>query len=238
MRIRIGGFPPRRRGPYQRPHGGNMSEIERVIHLIASMQILFGSRRGAIIPILILLFCGGGWLAYKFYPGWTLSQADQLWDSDVSKNKVKAIPKYKDILQKRDWFDSDKFLLNTGRKRIYERVIEYSYILEKDGQTCRDWILEAWREGLRGDDLKFYDDKVKVFFKEVVSEFKDTKDHRRDRILNSRGIKDLGDDDEDAASKVDPDPDFELNKKDDSEKDETEKRRERILNSPLLPSGG
>ena len=189
MRIRIGGFPPHRRGPYQRPHGGNMSEIERIIHLIASMQILFGSRRGAIVPILILLVCGGGWVAYKYYPSWSLSQADRLWDSDVSRNKVDAIKMYKDILQKRDWVDPDKHFITTGRKRIYERVIEYSVILQDDSQTARDWIVAAWREGLREDDLKFYDEKAKSFFKEVVGELKDKKeklkDERLDRILNS-----------------------------------------------------
>lgn len=184
MRIRIGGFPPHRRGPYQRPHGGNMSEIERIIHLIASMQILFGSRRGAIIPVLILLLCGGGWLAYQYYPSWNLSQADKLWDSDVSKNKVEAIKMYKDILQKRDWVDSDKPFIKSGRKRVYERIIEYSAILEGDSQTARDWIVAAWREGLRENDLKFYDEEAKTFFKEVVEDLKSFKEKKRDRILN------------------------------------------------------
>lgn len=184
MRIRIGGFPPHRRGPYQRPHGGNMSEIERIIHLIASMQILFGSRRGAIVPILILLLCGGGWLAYQFYPSWNLSQADRLWDSDVSKNKVDAIKMYKDILQKRDWVDSSKFFIKTGRKRIYERIIEYSVIVSGDSQTARDWIKAAWREDLKESDLKFSDDEARVFFKEVVADLKNPKEKRLDRILN------------------------------------------------------
>ena len=60
MRTRIGYGGPReyRHGQYFPGGGrnnGGMSEIERLIHLIASMQILFGSRRGGfLIPLVIL----------------------------------------------------------------------------------------------------------------------------------------------------------------------------------------
>ncbi len=70
MRNRVGYGGPReyRHGQYVPGggrHNGGMSEIERFVHLIASMQILFGSRRGGfLIPLLLLGLCVGGWLAY------------------------------------------------------------------------------------------------------------------------------------------------------------------------------
>ena len=182
MRIKIGGY---RRGPHQRPHGGNMSEIERIIHLFASMQILFGSRRGGVVPLIIVLLCVLGWLAYQFYPGWNLSQADRLWDSDNSRKKVTAIKKYKEILQGRDWFDSSQMQLKDGRRRLYQRIIEYHVAVDGNKQEAKNWIVEAWNEGIRADDLSFYEQETKDYYNEVTDGLKNSKERRRDRILNS-----------------------------------------------------
>jgi hypothetical protein len=71
MRPRIGYGGPReyRHGQYfpgGRRNNGGLTEIERLIHLIASMQILFGSRRGgALIPLLIIGVLVGGWFLYR-----------------------------------------------------------------------------------------------------------------------------------------------------------------------------
>ena len=47
-----------------------MSEIERFIHLIVSLQILFGSRRGVILwPILVVGLAVGSWFAYNHFFG-------------------------------------------------------------------------------------------------------------------------------------------------------------------------
>ena len=64
MRFRIGyGGPSGYRHGYRRPEG-NLSEFERLLHLIVSLQILFGSRRGGLlIPIAIVAIGLGGWWA-------------------------------------------------------------------------------------------------------------------------------------------------------------------------------
>ena len=71
MKFRIGyGGPRQHRHGHYRPGGrrnnGGMSEVERLIHLIASMQILFGSRRGGwVVPLVLLALGVGGWYAYS-----------------------------------------------------------------------------------------------------------------------------------------------------------------------------
>jgi len=99
MRIRIGYGGPRkyRHGQYfpgGRRNNGNMTEIERLIHLIASMQILFGSRRGgAIVLLLVIAAVVGGWYLYRtqYSPEKALENAHAMWESNDTKQQIAAI---------------------------------------------------------------------------------------------------------------------------------------------------
>jgi hypothetical protein len=183
MGTKIVGPSGRGRFGYSRPNAGNMSEFERIIHLIVSLQILFGSRRG-LIPILILVLCLGAWGAYRLYPSWILAKADRLWSSKVTGNQIDAVLQYKQILRKRDWLDSQSFQLSsrTDRTRLYQTIIEYEMIQE-DEKEARTWIGEAWKEGIR--EFNFHDQEVKTFFVTVANELKGKNSSRANRILNS-----------------------------------------------------
>ena len=93
MRIRIGyggppGFPHGNRHYKNRDPRG-MTDFERLIHLIVSLQILFGSRRGGLlIPLLVIGLGVGGYFAFQYYknpdffrsPEQQLEVADEMWD--------------------------------------------------------------------------------------------------------------------------------------------------------------
>ncbi len=159
-------------------HNGGVSEIERLIHLIASMQILFGSRRGGLlIPLLIVGAVVGGWFAYRhFYsPERALEQAHIMWNSNETKQQIKAIAKYRELLQKTDPIEPGRYWLKDNRDTLYRRIIRHEYKFESNETKAAEWILAAWDEGIR--DLRFQDDEVRAFWEQTVEPLK-----RKNRI--------------------------------------------------------
>ena len=169
MRVRIGyGGPQGYRHGYRRPEG-NLSEFERLLHLIVSLQILFGSRRGGLlIPLAIVALGFGGWWAYNHFngPDRLLQTADQKWDSGDTQQRIQAIRDYKVLLAKKDPIDLGLHLLKDGRERLYRRIVTHHVLFDISEADANDWIREAWDEGFR--DLGFQDDKVKAQWKKVT----------------------------------------------------------------------
>ena len=126
MRFRIGyGGPPGREHAYRPVGGRGMSEFERLIHLIASMQILFGSRRGGLlIPVIIVAIGFAGWLFYKNYygPERRLERAHQMWESGDSNKRIKAISEYKLLLREKDPIEGD-YWLKQDRDNVGTRLL-------------------------------------------------------------------------------------------------------------------
>ena len=178
MRIRVGYGGPRdyRHGKYFPGGGrnnGGMSEIERLIHLIASMQILFGSRRGGLlIPLLLIGLCAGGWFGYRhmYSPERALEQAHVMWDSNDTKQQIKAIKEYRAILQKKDPIDPARRWLKDDRDTLYRRIITHDVKFTLDESKAGEWVIAAWDEGLR--DLRFTDEKVKAFWEKAIEPLK------------------------------------------------------------------
>ena len=168
-RVRIGyGGPDGLRHGYRRPDG-NLSEFERLMHLIVSLQILFGSRRGTIlIPILVVAVGLGGWWAYSYFnsPDRMLQQADQKWDSRDTQQQIEAIGEYKVLLNKKDPLDPGLFLLREGRERLYRRIIIHHVLFNVSDSDANDWIRQAWDEGFR--DLGFQDERVKKKWADIT----------------------------------------------------------------------
>lgn len=180
MRYRIGyggpsGYRHGHRGP--RPSGRNVSEVERLIHLIASLEILFGSRRGGLLFPLILVALGvGGWFAwsYVYSAQATLRKADALWDSGDSANRNEAIRRYKEILKAKNFWNPDLNAMEIDRDRLYRRIIRHHVLFDLDQNDARDWIKNAWDEQYTLRDMNFGDERVVEFWNEVVESLRRT----------------------------------------------------------------
>lgn len=191
MRFRIGyGGPKRYRHgqhfPGGRPNNGNMTEIERLIHLIASMQILFGSRKGGLlIPLLIVAALAGGWFIYraKFSPNSELERAHQMWESNETRKQILAIKNYKDLLLKSDPIEPNRHFLMDDRDTLYRRIIRHEFKFEENKNKAGEWIIRAWDEGLRERDLRFQadDSDVKEFWTETTDEYSQKNQVRKNR---------------------------------------------------------
>ena len=177
MRFRIGYGGPKeyRHGRYfpgGRVNNGGMTEIERLIHLIAGMQILFGSRRGGwLIPVILIGIVAGGWILYRYNgPDRALEQAHVMYDSSDTKLQMKAIDEYKRLLQKSDPMEPGVRFLLTDRDRLYRRIIQHEIMFAEDEVQAFEWISRAWDEGMT--NLKFKDNRVVEFWEESVSKLK------------------------------------------------------------------
>lgn len=171
MRIGYGGPKDYQHG-YRRPTG-NLSEFERLIHLMVSLQILFGSRKGGLlIPVLLVAIGLGGWWAYKHFsgPDRLLQTADRKWDSGDTQLRIQAIRDYKILLIKKDPIDPGLHLLKDGRERLYRRIVIHHVLFDISAADANDWIRDAWDEGFR--DLGFQNEKVKKRWEEVTAGLK------------------------------------------------------------------
>ena len=103
-----------------------MSEIERIIHLIASMQILFGSRRGGwVVPLLLIALTVGGWCVYSQFmpPSTTHEKVHVMHDSSNTNEQIAAIKAYKNLLHRSDPLEPGRHWLRTDRDTLYRHVI-------------------------------------------------------------------------------------------------------------------
>ena len=202
-RIRIGyGGPRGYRHGYRRP-AGNLSEFERLLHLMVSLQILFGSRRGGIlIPLLILAGIFGGWWAYKQYngPDAQLRRIDRKWNSGETQDRIDAIRGYKDLLRKKDPLDPGLHLLRDDRERLYRRIITHHVKFDISESDANDWIREAWDEGIRKPG--FQDEDVqKVWDQATEGMIRQLPNQKRDRESEFENIPGLDSDDDESLKR-------------------------------------
>ena len=190
QRIGYGGPQKYRHGQYfpcGRRNNGGLTEIERFIHLIASMQILFGSRRGGfLIPLLIIGLLVGGWFLYRhnYSPEIALERAHQMWDSNDTKQQISAIKSYQKLLQKKDPIEPGRNWLMDDRDTLYRRIIHHEFKFSGNETKASEWILKAWDEGIR--DLRFQDEEVKAFWdKTTASSRQKNKNRNKDKKFDS-----------------------------------------------------
>ncbi len=188
MKFRIGYGGPRqhRHGQYRpggRLNNGGMSEIERLIHLIASMQILFGSRRGSwVMPLVLIGLAVGGWFAYSQFinPSTTLEKAHVLYDSSDSTEQINAIKAYKQLLEKSDPLEPGRNWLRTDRDTLYRRVIKHEVLNAENEDKAGEWAIKAIEDGFT--KLRFQNDRVKAFWEKTLGSFRqDKRQNRKDK---------------------------------------------------------
>ena len=184
MKFRIGyGGPRQHRHGHYRPGGrrnnGGMSEVERLIHLIASMQILFGSRRGGwVIPLLLIGLAFGGWYAFGqlLNPSTTLEKAHVMYDSSDTSEQIKAIAAYKKLLNKSDPLEPGRHWLRTDRDTLYRRVIQHEVLNAENETKASEWAIQAIEDGFT--KLRFQNERVKTFWEKTLDSFKKDKPNR------------------------------------------------------------
>ena len=184
-----------------------MSEFERILHLVVSLQILFGSRRGVIwIPVVILALLFGGLFFYNHMynnPQRMLASADQQWNTGVEQEQMAAINSYMEILEKKDSNLLDK-LLNPSknakraknsepllkdterRKELYSRIIRHKFrFINPDDAAI--WVRRAVSENI---SLTFIgkdgteDEELTTFWNNATKTLKKNK-RRKQKSKNS-----------------------------------------------------
>jgi HAMP domain-containing protein len=154
---------------------GEMTELERLLQLFVSLQILFGSRRGGVAPLLVIAALVGGWFVWSWLqnPLRALEAADRKWDSGDSISRIAAIADYKVILRKKDPLDIQRYQLQDRNERIrlYQRVIQFHIKFSgNDEDEARDWIDRAWRENIR--DMNFGEPELDDFYRKRAEQIR------------------------------------------------------------------
>jgi hypothetical protein len=162
----------------------NMNEL---LHIILSLQIMFGSRRALVAIGLILLLGGAGYFVVQYYsdPMRGVGAADRLWDED--KN-VEAVRQYKDLLNKRDPINPEYALVpREDRIRLYRRIITHEAVYGSR-QDARDWITRAFQEGINFEQADFEHEDVFNLWMEVIEPLRPNGSKQRDLIDESLKI--------------------------------------------------
>ncbi len=171
MRIKVGRSGNRR---HYRTNTVNMNEL---MHIVLSLQLMFGSRRAAGAVLAILLFCGVGYLAYNYFSDSSraLRKADEMWNRD---QHVDAVREYKSLLMQRDPLDTQYALLpGPERPRLIRRIISHEVRFASRAEA-RDWISMAYGEGINFEKADFENDEVFKLWQEVTADYKDPEDAR------------------------------------------------------------
>ncbi len=163
-RYRYAGYSPKGR------HHGQRLDMREIMHVIFSLQMLFGSRRGGSGLLLLIIVIGA--VAYFGFmmindPTKALAKADLLWARD---DKVGAIHAYKQLLRKRAPLGQDGAAwLQDSRPRLYRRIISFEaeYGDSQFGEV-RDWIVDAWNNGIR--NLKFESEAAQKLWDDVTAD--------------------------------------------------------------------
>jgi len=189
-------------------HGrSQMSEFERLLHLIVSLQILFGSRRGAIwIPVVILAMIFGGLFFYNHMynnPERLLATADRQWNTGIEREQIAAIDSYMEILEKKDGnllskilnpsqnakrADEAEPLLKDAerRKELYSRIIRHKFRFVNPDDAAV-WVRRAVGENI---SLTFIgkdgteDEELTTFWKNATATLKNKRQANKNKKLD------------------------------------------------------
>ncbi len=168
----------------------NMNEL---MHIILSLQLMFGSRR-ALGALLVILALGGIAFGVWYYwsdPGRTLKQADRdlaaadtLWDRD---EHVDAVREYKRLLRKSDPVDPRyTYLPRDVRPRLYRRIISHEATFAERAEA-RDWITAAYHEGINFERPDFEREETWQLWEQVVGSLRSGADRDRNLLDEVKG---------------------------------------------------
>jgi hypothetical protein len=111
-------------------------------------------------------------------PERAVERAHQKWDSNTTKLQIEAVKEYQYLLKKTDRLDPSRRWVRDDRDTLYRRVIVHEYKFQKNPDKAREYILDAWDEGIR--DLRIEDSEVREFWDKVVEPLK-VKDQIKDK---------------------------------------------------------
>lgn len=127
-----------------------------------------------VVPILLCGFLLGLWFVLQ---GGSLESAEQAverahrkWDSNDTKQQIEAVKEYQQLLKKTDRLDPSRRWVRDDRDTLYRRVIVHEYKFQKNREKAREYILDAWDEGIR--DLRIDDQEVRGFWDQETAPLK------------------------------------------------------------------
>jgi hypothetical protein len=128
-----------------------------------------------VLPILFVGFLLGIWLLGQGATFGTAEKAveaaHQKWDSNDTKLQIEAVKEYQNLLKKTDRMDPSRRWVRDDRDTLYRRIIVHEYKFQKNRDKAREYILDAWDEGIR--DLRIDDEEVRQFWEEVIKPLKE-----------------------------------------------------------------
>ena len=145
-----------------------LDQVERVLRIAFYMKFLFGTPRKSMIALLVIaavVFVG--FLAFRvaFDSERALLDADRTYDND----RIAGVAEYKILLEKRDFFDRQRFWIEAGREKMYRRIISFeSRYGARD--EARDYALSALKEGI--NNLSFEYEDARRLWDEVTGKVK------------------------------------------------------------------
>jgi hypothetical protein len=107
-----------------------------------------------------------------------VEKAHRKWDSNDTKLQIEAVKEYQDLLKRTDRLDPARRWVRDDRDTLYRRVIVHEFKFQKNAAKAREYILDAWDEGIR--DLRIEEDEVREFWDKVVEPLKE-KDKIKDK---------------------------------------------------------
>jgi hypothetical protein len=128
-----------------------------------------------VLPILLVGFLLGIWLIGQGATFGTAERAveaaHQKWDSNDTKLQIEAVKEYQSLLKKTDRMDPSRRWVRDDRDTLYRRIIVHEFKFQKNREKAREYILDAWDEGIR--DLRIDDEEVRQFWEEVIKPLKE-----------------------------------------------------------------
>lgn len=106
-----------------------------------------------------------------------VENAHRKWDSDDTKLRIEAVKDYQDLLKRTDRMDPARRWVRDDRDTLYRRVVVHEYKFQKNPAKAREYILDAWDEGIR--DLRIEEPEVLAYWNSVVEPLKE-----KDKIKN------------------------------------------------------
>jgi hypothetical protein len=145
-----------------------LQEVERYLRIATYLKFLFGSGRGSVVVLLligVIFLIGFATMRIALNPEPELRKADKVYAND----KIEGVLLYKQLLEKRDFWDPSQPWLTENRARLYRRIISFE-VRYGARDEARDYIHTAWKEGLK--DLSFEDEDSQQLWKEVTEEIR------------------------------------------------------------------
>jgi hypothetical protein len=107
-----------------------------------------------------------------------VENAHRKWASNDTRERIEAVKEYEDLLKRTDRFDPSRRWVRDDRDTLYRRVIVFEFKFQRNPEKAREYILEAWDEGIR--DLRIEEEDVREYWDKAVAPLKE-KDKIKDK---------------------------------------------------------